>query len=97
MLAFRHKQALTNSFARAYFSTAPRSSPNDFFLETQEVQDLIDSGSDECRFINASFYPRMDCHAMHREARLTETTQYFSIAEIVDPASPLPNMMPSVG
>ena len=60
------------------------------------MQDLIESESEQLRIVNASFYPKMDVHAMHREARLTETTQYFSIGEIVDPASKLPNTMPSV-
>ena len=86
------KTALT-SYSRCYFSTRPN-----FLIETNEVQDLIAMNSPKLRIINASWYmpgSEIDAKAQHLQGRLTSTTQYFSISEVVEPGSPLPNTMPN--
>ena len=50
-------------------------------------------------FVNASWYMpggAIDAKQQHKENRLTEATAYFSIAEIADTNSGLPNTMPSL-
>ena len=67
-------------------------------IETSEVAELLKTADPKLRVINASWYlPGVDIdpHAQHVENRLTETTQYFSVAEVVKPDSDLPNTLPS--
>ena len=95
------KAAKTNtralpSYSRCYFSSS--SNRAKYLIETSEVADLIQSADPKLRFINASWYmpgSDIDAHVQQQENRLTETTQYFSISEIAQPGSNLPNTMPS--
>lgn len=63
------------------------------------MADLISQDIPNLRIINTSFYPPggpIDGELQHEEHRITETTQYFDISEVVDSSSKLPNTMPSV-
>ena len=62
------------------------------------MADLIAEGNPNLRIVNASFYAPggpIDGELQHEEHRITETTQYFSISEVVNQSSKLPNTMPS--
>ena len=77
------------------FSTSTRAK---YLIETDEVQELIAQNDPNVRFVNASWYMpggKVDARAQHEETRLTPTTQYMSISEVVDPHSSLPIAMPS--
>jgi len=82
-------------YAQFYFSTSNRSK---FLIETGEVQDLMAQNSPSLRLVNASWYlpgGNIDPKEQHEEHRLSKETQYFSISEIVQPGSGLPNTLPS--
>ena len=85
-------------YSRCYFSAISAPERSKYLIETDEVAALIEEGNANLRIINASFYPPggpIDGELQHEEHRLTETAQYFSIADVVDPDSKLPNTMPS--
>ena len=64
-----------------------------YLIETSDVEELLQSADPRIRIINASLAP--DARAEHEASRLTETTQYFSVKEISQPGSDLPNTLPS--
>lgn len=67
-------------------------------IETSEVADLIEQADPKLRIINAGLTPpgtSTDVRAQHNECRLTELSQFFSIKEVTQPGSDLPNTWPS--
>ena len=93
-MAVKQRTCLSNFIIRRFTSSVKRS---DYLIETNEVAELIAQDDANLRIINATFWPPgspTDGELQHEEHRLTETTQYFSIADVVDPNSKLPNTMP---
>lgn len=61
------------------FSTPPRSN---YLIETNELQNLLDSKSKMLRLIDASYYlpeSGLNAKGRHEKHRITRETQYFSI------------------
>ena len=96
-IAIVQSNTVMPQYARAYFSSGAVDRSK-FLIDAGELQDLIAEGSPSLRLVNASWYLPMqktDAKAQHVENRLTKETQYFSISEIAEPGSNLPNTMPN--
>ena len=64
-----------------------------YLVETAEVEVLIASAPSNLRLVNATF--PVSSRDSQVEQRLTASTQYFSVAEVSQPGSDLPNTLPT--
>jgi thiosulfate/3-mercaptopyruvate sulfurtransferase len=71
---------------------------NKFLIESNQLQSLIDAKR-PLKILNATWYMPNDprnAREEHQNERITESTQFFDIDEIVLPGSNLPHTLPTL-